>query len=189
MLLSKKLVIPDETMSNEICHPRYGKHGILQWRNGRTFVVFSVLIINGSRLAKTRREAEFVLWLAQREQDVFGLGCVGFDLGDLPWSLDNFEGEKKFLLKVIESAKEELSCGVVEFGTHPEVLRGNLEDLRMLILNFTDEDRRTAYLLEEELKDIGGRGLPVEMPAQLEKCQIHRVLLTQYGCYVCNNLS
>jgi|GEM_PF-513239 len=179
----------DETMSNEICHPRYEEYGIIQWSNSRTIVVFSVLIINGSRLAKTRRKAEFILWLAQREQDVFGLGMVGFDLGDLPWSLDDFEKEKIFLLKVIESAKEELGCGVVKLGTHPEVLRGDLEDLRMLILNFTDEDLRTAYLLKEELKDIGGRGLPVEMPPQLEKCKIHRVLLTQYGCYVCNNLS
>lgn len=47
-------------------------------------------MLSGSELAKTNREKEFIIWLAQRDQNVVGRGTVGFDLDEMPWIEDDF---------------------------------------------------------------------------------------------------
>ena len=44
--------------------------------NGLTSVFMEVLSISGSMLAKTSREKEMTIWLAQRDQSVVGIGTV-----------------------------------------------------------------------------------------------------------------
>jgi len=46
--------------------------------NGLTSVFIEVLVISGSILANTDREKELIIWLAQRDQSVVGIGTVGF---------------------------------------------------------------------------------------------------------------
>lgn len=187
-------------MGNRITHPKYGHLGPLKMSNGRTDVVLGVLVVSGSRLAVSPREVEFILWLAQLDQSAVGLGTVGFDLSEMPWTLTDFDQEKEFKLRVIEGAQARLGWEVLDFGTHPEVLCGDLEQIRMLILNLTAEDLRKAEQTRmQQYLDVGIDEsmaqrliLPdprrrVEMPVTLQKCQDHDVFLTKYGCFVCNN--
>lgn len=189
-------------MGNRITHPRYGTLGSLKMSNGKTDVVLAVLVVSGSRLAATLREAEFILWLAKHDQSVIGLGTVDFDLSELPWTLEAFEQEQAFLLSVIENAQAKLGWEVLSFGTHPEVLCGDLEQIRMLVLNLTAEDLKNAE--QTRMKRYTDAGMDeamaqrltqksdrwqVEMPIELSKCEKHGVLLTEYGCFVCNNLA
>lgn len=58
--------------------------------NGLTSVFIEVLAISGSILAKTNREKEMIIWLAQRDQSVVGIGTVGFDIDEMPWTIDSF---------------------------------------------------------------------------------------------------
>jgi hypothetical protein len=157
--------------------------------------------VSGSRLAATPHEVQFILWLAQHDQSAVGFGTVDFDLSEMPWTLQGFEAEKAFLLRVIERAQARLGWEVLNFATHPEVLCGDLEQLRMLVLNLTAEDFEHAEKTRvKQYRDAGcdeamAQALiapaprwRVEMPAELQKCQKHGVFLTKYGCFVCNNL-
>lgn len=189
-------------MGNRITHPRYGFLGSLKMSNGRTDVVLAVLVVSGSRLAASPHDAEFVLWLAQLDQSAVGFGTVGFDLSEMPWTFDGFDGEKAFVLRMVEGAQARLGWEVLNFGTPPEVLCGDLEQIRMLVLNMTAEDLRKAEQTRmRQYLDAGSgeatakqlvapdprRG--VEMPAELQKCEKHGVFLAKYGCVVCNNLA
>lgn len=62
--------------------------------NGLTSVFIEVLAISGSILAKTNREKEMIIWLAQRDQSAVGIGTVGFDIDEMPWTIDSFQNEK-----------------------------------------------------------------------------------------------
>ncbi|WP_235332709.1 hypothetical protein [Paenibacillus polymyxa] len=76
--------------------------------NGLTSVFIEVLVISGSVLAKTNREKELIIWLAQRDQSVVGIGAVGFDIDEMPWTIDSFESEKDFILDTISNAADGL---------------------------------------------------------------------------------
>ncbi len=76
--------------------------------NGLTSVFIEVLVISGSVLAKTNREKELIIWLAQRDQSVVGIGTVGFDIDEMPWTIDSFESEKDFILDTISNAADGL---------------------------------------------------------------------------------
>ncbi len=78
----------------------------LRMSNGLTSVFIEVLVISGSLLATTYREKEIIIWLAQRDQSVVGIGTVGFDIDEMPWTVDSFEREKEFVLYTISAAKE-----------------------------------------------------------------------------------
>ncbi|RUS93950.1 hypothetical protein DSM106972_094870 [Dulcicalothrix desertica PCC 7102] len=154
--------------------------------NGRTDVVLAVLVTSGSRLALSPREAELVLWLAQRDQSKVGFGMVGFDLSEIPWTLENFDEEKAFMLKIIEGAQAKLGWNVLDFGTPPDVLCGDLEQIHMLVLNLTAEDLIKAPQMK--IKHHLNTSFDEQMAIELNKCEKHGVLLTEYGCFVCNNL-
>lgn len=64
-----------------------------------------VLVISGSILAGTNREKELIIWLAQRDQSVVGIGTVGFDIDEMPWTVNSFASEKDFY------AANDFACG------------------------------------------------------------------------------
>jgi hypothetical protein len=73
--------------------------------NGLTSAFVSVLALAASKLAETDRQRLFAAWFASHDQGVWGLGTVGFDMSELPWSLDTFVGDRRFVLQVIHAAK------------------------------------------------------------------------------------
>ncbi|MGG3507727.1 hypothetical protein ABES58_19860 [Paenibacillus lautus] len=76
-------------MGNAISLPKGLEHLVdsLHMSNGLTSVFIEVLAISGSQLAKTNRERELIIWLAQRDQAIVGIGTVGFDIDEMPWTM------------------------------------------------------------------------------------------------------
>jgi len=50
-------------------------------------------------MADTNEKRDILIWLAQRDQSIFGLGIVGFDITEVCWSIDYFDEQKAFLIK------------------------------------------------------------------------------------------
>lgn len=186
-------------MGNRITHPKYEALGSIKMSNGLTDVFLAALIVSGSRLASKLDEMKFVLWLAMHDQSVLGRGTVGFDLSELPWNFENFEAEKSFVLSVIEDAHENLGWGVFEFGIHPEFFRGDLEQLRMLVLNLDLIDVKAEkkpyqkeFLYEGSTIETSSSRLESQFICELEKlpqfskCSIHGVIKSEFGCFICN---
>src|SRR5437763_747484 len=77
----------------------------VQMSNGLTSVFVSVLSLAASELAETDRQRQFAAWFASHDQGVFGLGSVGFDVSELPWSPDALADDRDFVLRAIDAAK------------------------------------------------------------------------------------
>ncbi len=73
--------------------------------NGLTDVFIDYLLLSGSRLAKTESEKRMVVFLAEKQQTKVGMGNVGFDIVEMPWTSDTFETDKTFVLEMIHHAR------------------------------------------------------------------------------------
>lgn len=45
-----------------------------------------------------------------------GTNCVGFDLGEIPFTIDGFQKEKEFLLEVCEGASMKFGWEILQYN-------------------------------------------------------------------------
>lgn len=157
--------------------------GYISMSNGLTDVFINVLVLSGSRIAKTDDEKRLIVFLAEKDQSVVGIGTVGFDICEIPWNIDNFSENKAFMLNVIQSAKNKLDWENLDYPPNEEMLFPVLDEFSFLIskINASDieEGRLEEWIAEAESDDPILCGFP--------KCEKHGVLLSCFGCQVCNN--
>ena len=63
----------------------------LSMSNGLTDVFLDYLLVSGSELAKTDSEKILIVFLAEKQQSVIGIGNVDFDIIEMPWQKSTFE--------------------------------------------------------------------------------------------------
>ena len=132
--------------------------------NSLTSIFIENFAVHTSKLATEQDEIRIAIWMASRDQSVLGLGCVGFDIQDIPWTAEGFEREKKFLLNVsTEMKKDRLSRDVLNCVETFEHMIGSLE-----IKNNNCKEQK-------------------DPAAVIEKCAKHGIYLHRYGCVICNN--
>ncbi|MHC1683046.1 MAG: hypothetical protein AB6733_08875 [Clostridiaceae bacterium] len=73
-------------------------------------VFLSAIVLSGSRLAIERKEKEMIQWFSEQDDAIRGRGYNGFDICDMPWEKETFEKEWRFLIKVIDDAKDYPNC-------------------------------------------------------------------------------
>ena len=149
----------------------------VQMNNGHTSVVISVLAIAASRLAKTDHEKEFAVWLAEHDQGVLGTGVVGFDIDEIPWSVEHFAEDKAFLLGVIEAAIARTGWEVLDYAPREDWVVASLREFRVLVDAFSAD-----HIVADE-----SHAWPYGRPTRFALCDEHRVYLHVEGCVVCND--
>jgi hypothetical protein len=164
-------------MANIITNKHWNTSEVLPMRNGLTSVVISLLALNGSALAATDAEKELVVWLASHDQNCFGIGAVGFDLSDIPWTTERFEAEKSFLLNVIRRAKSKQDWVLLRYEPREDWVYDCLEMLHQMISHF----------FKEYINPRSALNWQVKKPATFIVCQKHGVLHHLNGCVVCND--
>jgi hypothetical protein len=149
----------------------------LAMSNSLTGLLMDILSLNVSHLAKTDAEIDFAIWLNSHDPNLGG-GNASFDISELPWSVENFEAEKRFLLRVVDSAKAKHYWNLLGYEPREETALELLEKFEVLINDFTKEfvGRHPNWVK------------PVPMPIQREKCSVHGVYLSVYGCVICNGM-
>lgn len=147
----------------------------LAMSNSLTGLLIEILSLTASCLAKTDTEIDFAIWLASHDP-ILGGGNAEFDISELPWSVENFEAEKKFLLQVVDAAKAKHYWNRLNYNPREETALCLLEKFGSLIEDFT----------KEFVGKYPYRVYPVPMPIQREKCSVHGVYLSVYGCVLCN---
>ena len=153
----------------------------LSMSNGCTDVLLDVLVLAGSALAEKDSEKEQVVWLAQHDQNVVGLGTVGFDITEMPWTKADFASQQVFMLRCIAAAREKLWWEKLEYEPHEELLMPQLDTFESFIRSMTeelvDENERLEWLAEADDDDPQLNGFPV--------CRKHQVLRSWCGCRFC----
>ena len=163
-------------MGNRITNRTYSADESLKMNNGLTTVFIEALAVSASVLASTEREKLFAVWLACHDQQICGIGTVGFDISDMPWTKLGFQAQKDFLFEVIRSAQSKAYWHLLGYqpGREDWVVE-SLEKFRQLIAHFSkerivpEEKRRSAH----------------NMPSTFLQCPKHKVFVHQAGCILC----
>lgn len=139
-------------------------------------VFISVLVLSGSHLAKEEAEIELITWLASRDQSIIGIGTVGFDLTDLPWStsLEVYNKQIAFFFRVIDRVKQGEDLKLLTYS--PPSVNKYMDSFTAMLKNFdckyTNQNAAEWWLAPNGKK---------------EKCKIHGAYLHEKGCVVCND--
>ncbi|WP_160673112.1 hypothetical protein [Clostridium sp. C8-1-8] len=151
--------------------------------NGASAVFFTVLGLSGSRLAKSKKEKEVIIWLLEKDQEYVGRGTIGFDICDMPWEINTFVEERKFLLNVIREVKEKTGWETLNYYPNEEFVFLFIDIFYNMIDEFNpkyiDENNYKEWLDASEESDPLNQGFPV--------CEKHKMLRTCFGCYACND--
>jgi hypothetical protein len=152
--------------------------------NGLTSVFLDVLLLCGSDVARTDSEVATVVWLAEHDQSVVGLGLVGFDVCELGWTLDRFVEHKEFLLNVLDGAMAGHRWSVLDYDPNTDRLLPCINEFRELVARLPI----TAIPLEPLTAVWSKKGLRSDRA----KCPRHEVYLhnLEYDdtrcCQLCN---
>ncbi|MGO4530453.1 hypothetical protein AB4Z30_15330 [Paenibacillus sp. 2TAF8] len=173
---------------NEISLPSSAEHSIesLRMTNTATSVFIEILVLSGSRLAKTNREKEFVIWLAQRDQNRVGRGTVGFELNEMPWLKKDVALMKQFMVNVIHGAMNKSGWHLLDYEPGEEWCHTTLQHFLMIIQTFTAKDIDEQSYLEWISSDEEDEYEPT-VPVGHPKCNQHGVYLSCFGCVICNS--
>jgi len=166
-------------MSNSIVGKSDPKTLMVRMNNGATDVVIALLVMSGSENARRLSEIELSVSLAAKDQSIYGRGCIGFDIRDLPWAIERteFQKDKEFLLKVVRIASNGSYSDRLDYEPGLEFIRSCFEDLQLL-------------LKELEYEDINDKTVDRKLMPQppYRKCETHGCYLHQEGCVICNSM-
>lgn len=155
----------------------------LKMSNGLTSVFIDVLTLAGSRFAQTVDEKRLIVWLAEKDQSIVGIGTVGFDIREMPWNTENFEVNKRFMLKVIKAAENKTDWDKLDYQPNEEHIFWALKEFAELIsklaVKYVLSNALGEWIMDADSDDPVICGFP--------KCAKHGTLLTCFGCHICNN--
>lgn len=174
-------------MGNRISMPEHFGESIesLKMSNSLTSFFIEVLALSGSMFAENNREKEMVIWLAQQDQSVVGIGTVGFDIDDMPWTIESFERERNFILHTISGAMERHGWERLNYEPREDwIIECLLKFQRMIFVFDKDSIKMESYLEWSKIEeDDNNPTIPIGYP----KCEIHDIYLSCHGCILCNN--
>ncbi|MFD1885506.1 hypothetical protein [Paenibacillus wenxiniae] len=157
----------------------------LHMSNGMTSVFLEVLVLSGSILAQTNREKELVIWLAQHDQAILGIGTVGFEIDEMAWTVDDFEAEKHFMLRIICSAIEGLGWERLDYKPNQEQVASCLKTFADMISVFEQKYVQMDNYLEWSKVEENEQYPTISVG--YPQCEIHGIYLFCFGCMICNS--
>ena len=176
-------------MGNIIClksnpeNIQEGLKGSLKMSNGATSVFINVLCLSGGRLAETESQKRIMVFLAEKNQYICGIGTVDFDIDEMPWDKTSFDEDKAFMLRVIYGAKQKLGWETLSYEPDEVYLFKCLNTFQKLIERMTIDDiielSLTEWLADSNENDPVKCGFP--------KCKIHNTYISVHGCQVCTD--
>jgi hypothetical protein len=150
---------------------------VLRMSNGLTAVVLDVLVLSGSALACTDWEQDTVVWLASHDQSCLGIGLVGFDVAELPWTTDGLAAQQRFVLAMIAGAEARTGWDRLGYAPREDWAFDCLAQLRVMVA------RLSVPLLQ------AGNGHAQVLRRDRARCPLHDVYLhnlCESGCIICN---
>ena len=171
-------------MGNSISMPKNLRHlaDSIKMSNRLTSVFIEVLVISGSILAEIDREKEIVIWLAQQDQSVVGIGTISFDIDDIPWTTENFVKEKDFMIRAISNAIEGLEWERLSYEPRKDWVIECLEQFKLMINVFDETNiNKNSYIEWSEIEE--GDDNPT-IPFGYPKCQKQYLLIISWMYYL-----
>ena len=150
--------------------------------NGGTDVFVNILALSGAVIARTESEKQLMVYLSEQDQ-IVGRGCVGFDIIEMPWDKETFEEDKKFIIKVINGARNRIGWEKLDYSPNEEIVLRYLDTFENLINRMTADDIREDSLNDWLSKSEADDPVYCDFP----RCEKHNTFLTCFGCQICNS--
>ncbi|MGO4336228.1 hypothetical protein AB4037_15080 [Labrys sp. KB_33_2] len=163
-------------MANSITYEARPDLPFLQMNNSLTSVFIGILALAASSLVATCRHCQLASWIAARDQGVYGLGTVGFDVSEMPWEIESFVEDRSFLLRAIATAKAKEGWHGLGYEPKEEWLMPCLDKFQVLLAAFASADIRA-----EAQNDRNRWSAP-----EFDRCQVHGLIKHVHGCPICN---
>lgn len=169
-------------MGNGFVNSREKK--VIPFSNSVTHPLYCGLLIEGSALSVTEWEKRLMTWIAEKNQNLVGLGLVGVDVCNLAWTESEFDLQKKFLLKIISLTLMKKSWNKYGFQLIDEIGLRKIGELREMIHELSFDQVNTQ-----------GLTFYYEPPSlnKLELCEEHQVYLNYFPvelknrCLICSS--
>ena len=150
--------------------------------NGGTDVFINILALSGAVIARTESEKRLMVYLSEKDQ-IVGRGCVGFDIVEMPWDKETFEEDKKFIIKVVNGARNRIDWEQLDYSPNEEIVLRYLDTFENLINRMTVDDIREDSLNDWLSKSEADDPVYCDFP----RCEKHNTFLTCFGCQICNS--
>ncbi|WP_269054876.1 hypothetical protein [Paenibacillus tundrae] len=125
------------------------------------------------------------IWLVQRDQSVVRIGTVGFEIDEIPRTIDTFDEEKEFMLRMITIAIIEAGWTKLSYEPRKDWVIQCLEQFKVMIYAFYKHNVNLDYYLQwSEIEEDDDRPT---IPRGYSKCGKHETYLSCHGCILCNN--
>ena len=151
--------------------------------NGCLDVLLAVIGLSGSRIAQSDDERNLIVWLMEKDQSIVGLGTVGFDIIEMPWKKLCFEGQKLFMLQVLDGVKEKIGWETLDYKPNEEIIFDRISTLhdmfRLIQIEDINEDLTVQWLEDPDICELIRGGYP--------KCKKHGIYMSIWGCLACND--
>jgi hypothetical protein len=163
-------------MSNSVTYDRRPDIPAVRMSNRGTSEFVEVLCLATSDLAANDHERELAVWIASRDQGIFGLGLVGFDVSDLPWDVRTFTSDRNFVLRAIDAALDRKAWDRLGYDPREDRLFENLKGFRALVAAFDVADATMGKTWEWPFES---------RPTTFERCPKHAIYCHPQGCTLC----
>jgi hypothetical protein len=149
--------------------------------NGMTSVFIETCCLAGAEIAEEDYQKDLMIWFGQRDWVILGMGVEGFDIAEINWNNVDFDNQKKFILRVLESVSEKLNWGYLSYEPNTTFLFEKLDEFKAMIIAFTKE-----HVKDDDSERVG----VFEFEGAIEKydrCDKHKIYKHWQGCVICNN--
>lgn len=151
--------------------------------NGCLAVLLTVIGLSGSKIARSDCERNLIIWLMEKDQSIVGLGTVGFDIIEMPWKKQDFEGQKSYMLQVLDGVKKKIGWETLDYEPNEEIIFDRINSLQdmfhMIQINDINEKLTDQWLGDAEICELVRDGYP--------KCKKHGIYMSIWGCLACND--
>ena len=114
----------------------------IQLSNRATAVMIELFSLASTAIAASPAQIELASWISSHDQGVYGLGIVGFDLVEIPWSRDprEFESQRAHLHSMLKEVEQKRGWEKLDYEPQQETVSEILSGFRSVINDFVISD-------------------------------------------------
>ena len=148
-----------------------------------TTPLYSGILIEGSKIAKSVWEKRLMIFIAEKNQNVIGSGIVGIELTELEWDKSNFKSQRDFLLEIVQQSRINKTYNKYIFTLQEKIGEMKLLEIEDLI----------ASLKIEEIKESKFKYYIEPPKSKFDLCDKHKVYINYLSeerkdnCLICSN--
>lgn len=73
----------------------------------------------------------------EKDQNVVGIGTVGFDITEMPWEKGYFEEQKTFMIQTLDGALNKVGWNTLRYEPNIEIIENRIKELKKCFCKYS----------------------------------------------------